>query len=180
MKISKQGTIGLVIDIQDKIYPAMDAKEAFLKKSLMLIQGLQILNIPIITTQQYTKGLGETLAEIKNAIPEFSPLDKRDFSCCGDASVAEIFLSAGKKNIIICGVESHVCVQQTALDLKAADLNPIIIVDAVASRYESDKQLAMERFRYEGVMMASAESILFELTGSSLAPEFKDISKLVR
>lgn len=180
MRILKQETAGLIIDIQERIFPAMNEKETFLKKSLMLIRGLQILNIPIVATQQYTKGLGETLEEVKNAISGFEYFEKRDFSCCGDASAAEKFAAMGKNNIVVCGIESHVCVLQTALDLKAAGLNPIVVVDAVSSRFESDKQLAIERFRFEGIMMVSAESILFELVGSSLDSAFKEISKLVK
>lgn len=180
MRILKEETAGLIIDIQERLFPAMHEKEAFLKKSLMLIRGLQILNIPTITTQQYTKGLGETLEEVKSAIPAFDFLEKRDFSCCGDASAGEKFAAMEKKNIVICGIESHVCVLQTALDLQAAGFNPIVVIDAVSSRFESDKQLVIERFRFENIMMASVESILFELVGSSQSSAFREISKLVK
>ena len=180
MRITKEKTIGLVIDIQEKLFPVMWEKEVLLKSCTTLIQGLAELKLPIITTQQYTKGLGETLPEIKASIPDFTFIEKRDFSCCDEQNVTIKLTELKAKNIIICGIESHVCVLQTAIDLKAAGFNPIVVMDCVSSRSESNKEMAKERFRYEGIMMTTYESILFELTRSAGAPEFRAISKLVK
>jgi len=180
MRITKENTTALVVDIQERLFPVMWKKENLLKNCKMLLSGLAELNIPTMVTQQYTKGLGETLPEIKAAIPGFKYIEKRDFSCCDEPAVIEKLKETGAKNIILCGIESHVCVLQTAIDLKDTGLNPVVVMDCVSSRTSENMELAKERFRFEGVMMTSAESLLFELTRSSGAPEFKAISKLVK
>lgn len=180
MRITKENTIGLVIDIQERLFPAMWENEMLLKNTLKLIQGLSELKLPLLITQQYTKGLGETILEIKSVIPEFSFIEKRDFSCCDEPAVMEKLKEVGAKNIIICGIESHVCVLQTAVDLKDAGFIPIVVMDCVSSRSKENLELAKERFRFEEILMVSYESILFEFTRSSLDPAFRAISKLVK
>ena len=180
MRITKENTIGLVIDIQERLFPVMWENEVFLNNCKILIRGLAELKLPLVTTQQYTKGLGETLSEIKSVINDFSFIEKRDFSCCDEPVFSEKLKELGVKNIIICGIESHVCVLQTAVDLKCLGLNPVVVMDCVSSRTKGNIELAKERFRHEEIMMASYESILFELTRSSGAEEFRAISKLVK
>ncbi len=180
MRITKENTVGLVIDIQERLLAAMNEKETLLKNCETLVQGLSELQVPLLVSQQYTKGLGETLPEIKAAIPDFSYFEKKDFSCWDVPEINEELKKAEAKNIIICGIESHVCVLQTAVDLKAAGLNPIVVLDCVSSRTAENIELAKERFRFEGIMMTSYESILFELTRSAGASEFRAISKLVK
>ncbi len=180
MRITKENTIGLVIDIQEKLFPAMFEKETLLKNTLILVRGLNELQLPIAVTQQYTKGLGETVSEIQSAIPDFSYIEKRDFSCCDEPVLSAKLSELKAKNIIICGIESHVCVLQTAVDLKDSGFNPIVVMDCVSSRTSENLDFAKERFRFEGILMTSYESILFELARSSASPEFKAISKLVK
>lgn len=180
MRINRENTVGLVVDIQERLVPAMAENETLINNCKILIEGLSTLNIPLLVTQQYTKGLGETVSEISTVIPNFNPLEKRDFSCCDETSVREQLKLNGAHNIIICGIESHVCVLQTAIDLKEAGYNPVVVMDCVSSRSLDNVDLAAERFRYEGIMMTSYESILFELTRSSAAEEFRAISKLVK
>ncbi|WP_346858622.1 hydrolase [uncultured Draconibacterium sp.] len=180
MRITKENTVGLIIDMQERLFPVMNEKEALLKSCQTLVEGLGTLSIPLVVSQQYTKGLGETLPEIKELIPDFEYIEKKDFSCWDTPEIADKLNELEAKNIIICGIESHVCVLQTAVDLKAAGLNPIVVMDCVSSRSEVNKEMAKERFRAEGIMMTSYESILFELTRSAGAPEFRAISKLVK
>ncbi len=180
MRIEKEHTASLVIDIQERLFPAMAEKDEFLRNSLILIKGLRVLGIPLVVTQQYTRGLGETLPEIRNAIPGFTFLEKRDFSCCDEPSVMAKLASLQSRQVILFGIESHVCVLQTALDLKDRGMTPIVVADAITSRSPSSIDLAKERFRHEGIMMTSVESLLFELTRSSAAPEFKEISRLLK
>jgi nicotinamidase-related amidase len=180
MRITKENTIGLIVDIQERLFPAMCDKELLLKNMLILIKGLNELKIPLLVTQQYTNGLGGTIPEIKAEIPDFSFIEKRDFSCWDEPTFLGNLNNSGAKNIIICGIESHVCVLQTAVDLKEAGLNPIVVMDCVSSRTKENIELAKERFRFEGIMMVSYESILFELTRSSGDPAFRAISKLVK
>lgn len=180
MRITKENTVALIIDIQERLVPAMFEKDVLIKNCSILIRGLLVSAIPMTVTQQYTKGLGDTVDEIKAVIPDFSYIEKRDFSCCDEPSVIERLESLNKKNIVICGIESHVCVLQTAVDLKAAGFNPVVVMDCVSSRTPQSIEMAKERFRHEGIMMTSYESILFELTRSSASPEFKAISALVK
>lgn len=180
MRILKEQTIGLVIDIQERLVPVMEESEQLIENCQKLIQGLQILSVPLLTTQQYTKGLGETVEEIKSVITDFKSIEKKDFSCLDEPVVAEKLALSGAINVIICGIEAHVCVLQTAIDLKESGYNPVVVFDCVSSRSFDNVDLAAERFRHEGILMTSLESILFELTRSANAPEFKEISKLVK
>jgi len=180
MRITKESTTELMMDIQERLFPAMYEKETLLRNCQILIQGLTKIKIPLLVTQQYTKGLGETVSEIKSVISDFSFVEKRNFSCCDEPVAMQKLNETGTKNIIICGIESHVCVLQTAVDLKEAGFNPIVVMDCVSSRSRENIEMARERFRYEEIMMTSCESILFELTRSSAATEFKAVSKLVK
>ncbi|HZH72686.1 MAG TPA: isochorismatase family protein [Mariniphaga sp.] len=180
MRITRQNTVGLIVDFQERLFPVMWEKDQLLRNCQLLINGLVQLNLPLVVTQQYTRGLGETLDEIKSIIPDFNYIEKREFSCCDEPQVVAKLREYGARNILICGIESHVCVLQTAIDLKENGFNPIVVLDTVSSRNKNSIEIAKERFRYEQIMMTSAESILFELTRTSAAPEFKAISNLVK
>lgn len=180
MRITRENTTGLVIDIQDRLFPVMWEKEKFLKNCQILIQGMNELGIPMVVTQQYTKGLGETVEGIKSVLPDFQSIEKREFSCCDEPAVNLKLAELQTKNVIICGIESHVCVLQTAIDLKEAGYHPVVVMDCVSSRSPESIELVKERFRFEGIMMTSVESILFELTRSSAVPEFRAVSKLIK
>lgn len=180
MRILRQDTAALVVDIQERLFPAMWEKETLLKNCTVLLKGLSQLNVPLIVTQQYTKGLGNTVEEIKQATGRFEHIEKRDFSCCDEPSVIEKLESLQANNIIICGIESHVCVLQTAIDLKEKGYNPVVVMDCVSSRNAASIDIARERFRFEGIMMTSAEAILFELTRTSVSPDFRAISAIVK
>jgi nicotinamidase-related amidase len=180
MRITRENTTGLIIDIQERLFPAMNNKETLLKNAKVLVKGLQVLGISTVFTQQYTRGLGKTLDEISSLVPGFTYFEKSNFSSF-DVPEYQLFLEQNScENVIIAGIESHVCVLQTAVDLKHAGYNPIVVMDCTDSRTEANKQLAMERFRSEGILMTSYESILFELTASAKAPEFKTISNLIK
>ena len=180
MRIVKKGTVGLVIDVQERLFPVMVEKEKLLGNCLILTKGLKGLGAPLVVTQQYTKGLGHTIKELSEELNQITPIEKRGFSCCEEPVFLKKLKELDAKNIIICGIESHICVLQTAIGLKESGFNPVVVMDCVSSRKKEDIELAKERFRFEKIMMTSYESILFELTRSSSAPEFKTISKLVR
>ena len=180
MRIIKENTTALFIDFQERLYPAMYEKETLLRNTKILVEGLKVLGIPMAFTQQYTKGLGETLEEIKSLITDFSPIEKTDFSCLGAEEYTAFLQLHNSKTIILCGIEAHVCVMQTAVDLKEAGFNPIVITDCITSRSALSKENAIDRFRYENIMTATYESILFELTRSAKDEAFRAISKLVK
>jgi len=180
MRIEKGNCTGLIIDIQERLVPVMFQKDKIISNSCRLILGLQELDVPLIVTQQYSKGLGETIPEISTLVSHFNPIEKTSFSCYDEPKFVEVLTNFEVKNVIICGIESHVCVLQTAIDLKTAGYNPIVIFDCISSRAKSNLKLAIERFRFEGIMISSFESILFELTRGANDPAFKAISKLVK
>jgi nicotinamidase-related amidase len=180
MRINKENTVAVVVDIQEKLLPHIENNDKITKNSLTLIKGLRVLGIPVIATQQYTKGLGNTIDSISEAVGNFSYIEKTSFSCYREPSFIKVLNRLGKRNVILLGVETHVCVMQTALDLHANNFNPVIITDATGSRKAEDKKVAIWRMRDEGCTMATTESILFELCLKAGTDEFKEISKLVK
>lgn len=180
MRIERENCMGLIIDIQERLFPVMDGKENLLANCTRLIEGLRILGIPMSVTQQYSKGLGNTVNEIGALFPEFTPIEKNTFSCMDEPLFAVHLSNSGKTNVLICGIESHVCVLQTAVDLKENGYHPIVIADCISSRNPEEKQIALNRFLLEGIRISTTESILFELTRYSGTAEFKAISKIVK
>lgn len=180
MRILNENTALLVIDLQGKLFPHMQEKEALLRNCIRLIEGLQMLGVPVIVTQQYTKGLGMTVAQVMDRLPEFSYIEKISFSCCDEPLVMEKLQSLNRKNIIICGIEAHVCVLQTCIDLVANGFVPVVAEDCVSSRNLNDKKIAIERIKQEGGIITTMESILFELTRKAGSDLFKKISGIVK
>jgi nicotinamidase-related amidase len=180
MRILQEETAAVVVDIQERLLPHIYQWEQILQNCLKLIDGLQILSIPFVVTQQYTKGLGPTEPSIVNKITQFSYLEKNTFSCYEEPVFKEKLSASGRKNVILLGIESHVCVLQTCLDLIDAGYITIVVEDCVSSRRHSDKVTAIERMRQEGARITTLESILFELTRCSGTETFKSISKLVK
>jgi nicotinamidase-related amidase len=180
LRLKKQDTASVIIDVQEKLFPLIHEHEQIAKNMSILIQGLKVLEVPILVTQQYTKGLGGTIKQISDAIGDYSHIEKMAFSCCGDEGFMNQFKKLNKKNVILAGIEAHVCVLQTALDLLDAGYRPIVIEDCVSSRFPVNKQVAIERMRLSGAVISTFESILFELTEVSGTDLFKSIVKLVK
>ena len=180
MRILKENCLGLVIDLQEKLFPVMADKERLLVQCQRLLQGLGHLAIPVLVTQQYSKGLGETLPELQSLFTTFEVIEKGSFSCLDEPIFASQLVNSGKNVVLICGIESHVCVLQTAIDLQEKGYTPVVLADCVSSRNPEEKEIALQRFATEGIRISSVESILFELTRSSAAAEFRAISKLIK
>jgi nicotinamidase-related amidase len=180
MRIQQEKGIGLAIDIQDRLLPHIHQHEAMLERIGILLKGLQILGIPVLITEQYPKGLGPTNEAVRQKLKPFNPIEKMAFSCCGEDRFMRAVEEAGKRVVIICGIETHVCVLQTALDLIQEGYMPVIISDCVSSRRPLDKETALERMRQEGAIISTSESILFELVNVAGTDTFKQISKLVK
>lgn len=179
-RLKRNETAAVVIDVQERLFPLIHEHELLAKNMSILIQGLKVLGIPILVTQQYTKGLGGTIAQINEAIGDYKHIEKMAFSCCGDEGFMGELKKHNKKNVILMGIESHVCVLQTALDLIAENFQPVIIEDCVSSRKPNDKRIAVKRIKQAGAIVSTYESILFELTELSGTDLFKSIVKLVK
>jgi len=180
MRIERNLSAGLVIDIQEKLYPHMDQKEELLRRTSILLEGLSVLQIPLVITEQYPKGLGPTLEPISLLLHEEPVLEKIAFSCCGDAALADKLKSLERLTIIICGIEAHVCVLQTVVDLVEQGYRAVVVEDCISSRNPADLRVAVERMRSEGAVITTCESVLFELARVAGTDEFKAISRLVK
>ena len=168
----------LVIDVQEKLIPKIHAADAVVRNIAFLIDAAQQVNMPVQATEQYPKGLGATIPELAQRLPQRP--DKVAFSCCAVPVVVENFRRAARPNIVLAGIETHVCVQQTALDLLAQGFHVYVPVDAVGSRYTIDHDMALRRLERAGAVLTTAESCVFEWVGSAGHPQFKAISRLVQ
>jgi nicotinamidase-related amidase len=180
MRIKREESIAVVVDIQERLLPHISEGDILLSNSLKLIDGLKVLAVPFIITQQYTRGLGPTHPDISARFPGIGHVEKISFSCCGEPSFTEKLKNAGKKNVILLGIETHVCVLQTCLDLLESGYIPVVVQDCVSSRKASDRATAFERMRKEGAIITTYESLLFELTVSAGTDTFKAVSAIVK
>jgi len=180
MRLLKKDTIGLVIDVQERLLPHMSGHNDLMKNMEILLGGMKLLDIPVLLTEQYRKGLGETVQGVRQHLETFDPMEKMTFSCCDDNPFALALETHAKMNVVICGIETHVCVMQTTIDLLEKGYQSVVIEDCTSSRKTQDKAIAIERMRQEGAIISSYESLLFELARISGTPEFKAISKLVK
>ncbi len=169
----------MVIDVQERLIPVIHEHEVVVKNVKILMEGALALGMDTIITEQYPKGLGHTIPELEAdaGIPVFP---KNHFSCLLDSEVGQYVRPRNKKNLILCGVESHICVLKTALDAAAQGYTVHVVSDAVSSRTPENKQAALERLRQSGVYVVSTEMILFMLIDCAGTAEFKAISKLIK
>jgi len=180
MRILREDSIALIIDIQEKLFPHIYDNQQIAKNTRILIQGLKALEIPIIVTEQYTQGLGPTIEPINLALGDYRVNEKMSFSCCDDAQISEELALKSKYKVIIAGIEAHVCVLQTAIDLIRNGYTPVVVEDCISSRTENNKKFAVKRMSQEGAIITTYESILFELCRYSGNDIFKAISKMVK
>lgn len=180
MRIDPDTTTGLIVDLQERLVPHMVDHEQLVQRCTLLIKGLSILSIPMLSTEQYPAGLGKTVAAVGSLLGSSPAIEKRSFSCCDEPSVPAQLKSTERTTVLVAGIESHVCVLQTAIDLQTSGFDPVIIADAVSSRREYDRKIALERMAREGCRISTVESILFELLRNARHPCFKEISRLVK
>lgn len=170
----------VLIDVQERLFPHIHGKDTLLPKIQTLIQGLHVLGVPRVTTQQYTQGLGPTIAALATHIADTECIEKRSFSCCDEPRFMLKLHEWQRQFVLIAGIEAHVCVLQTVVDLKEMGFSPVVVADAVSSRYPFDKQIALDRMKKEGALITTVESVLLELCRSSESDTFKRISTLIK
>jgi nicotinamidase-related amidase len=203
-KLNPEEALLIVVDIQEKIIPAMHHKLELLSDCETLIKGCRILGAPVIFTQQYSKGLGATIPVIadaatttidsatenvasagENPIEDFQPVsfsfvEKTSFSIVDEPDFRRELKKYDRRDLILCGVEAHVCVLQSVLDLLDDGFRVFVAANATSSRKPIDQQTALDRMGQAGAVISTVEALLFELLGNAKAPKFKEISKLVR
>ena len=171
----------LLIDVQDRLMPAMHQAERVADNCVVLLKTAATLDLPIIITEQYPKGLGPTIPELEHEGAMI--FEKLSFSAMRDDAIRAHFKSmedSGFKHVVIAGIEAHVCVLQTALDLKKAGFEVFVVADAVASRSARSVELALARLSTNGVQVLNVEMAVFELAGKAGTPEFKALSALIK
>jgi nicotinamidase-related amidase len=176
--MSPADTALLVIDVQDKLMVKIPRADMLVRNIAFLIDAARLVGVPVQATEQYPRGLGSTVAELARRLPERP--DKVAFSCCAVPGLAEGFRQAGRPKVVLAGIESHVCVQQTALDLLAQDFRVYLPVDAVTSRYAVDHDYALRRLEKAGAILTTSETCVFEWLGGANHPAFKDVSRLIQ
>ncbi len=180
MLIDRQNSMLLVIDMQERLLPAMAEPERALRGCVNLLTAARRFNLPVVASEQYPKGLGPTVPEVAALVPGDGPMAKVHFSCLGDDAIRASLDAAGVDQVMIGGVECHVCVQMTALGLRQAGKSVFVVADAVSSRRRDSVDLALDRMRGAGVEVVDSEMVLFEWLGQAGTEDFKFISKLVR
>lgn len=168
----------LVVDVQEKLMTKIPGAAGLVRDIAFLIDAARLLDMPVRATEQYPKGLGPTVPELARRLPERP--DKTAFSCCAVPSIVETFRRAARPKIVLAGIEAHVCVLHTALDLLALGFRVYVAADAVASRYPIDREFALRRLEQAGAILTTAETCIFEWLGGASHPRFKAVSALVQ
>lgn len=175
MLIDRKASSLLLVDIQEKLLKAMSAPQATLENAAWLTRVAQRLGVPVAATEQYPRGLGPTQSDLRTLLPDAAVADKLAFSCVA-ARCLDALPGAGARQVIVCGIEAHVCVLQTALELRWQGREVFVVADCVDSRRAADKELALARLRQHGVEIVSREMVVFEWLRAAGTEEFKAIS----
>lgn len=182
LRIKRDDLLMVAIDYQERLMPVMNEVDKLRDKISRLTRGLGILKIPAIATEQYPKGLGETenKEEFKEALGDVTFIEKDSFSAFGAAEFEPVVKATGKNTILLCGIETHICVQQTAMDFLDRGYRVVLVVDCCSSRSREDKEVALRRMEAMGVELVTVETVLFEMIGGNKDPEFRGISKIIK
>ena len=170
----------LVVDMQERLVPAMEPRRPFVATAAKLLEAARALEIPFLASEQYPKGLGRTASEPSGLVPEAHRYEKMEFSCYANDAIRRALLAVKRPQIVLAGIEAHVCVLQTALDLAAAGHAVFVVTDATASRRPESREAAFRRMEAKGVTPVTLEMVLFEWLRSAADPEFRALSKLIR
>lgn len=178
--LSTDRTIAVFVDFQEKLVPAMRNPEGLIANNVKLAKCLKRLDVPMIATTQYSKGLGNTVAALDKAMGKHDTVEKETFSCFGERKFEEKFIGVNHSKIILAGIEAHICLQQTALDFLARGYQVYVVKDCCQSRNKEDYKTAMELLASRGCTVTTWESVVYEIMGSSRHPGFKAVSKIVK
>ncbi len=179
-ELNKEDTVLLIVDIQEKLAAVMQEREAVVRNTLHLIELAKMLGMPVMLTEQYPKGLGPTVAEIRDALPAYRPIEKLSFDCCGQSSFLEDLKKHGKRTVLLAGMETHICVLQTCIGLLKGGMEVHVVRDAVCSRTKGNWKTGIEFMRDAGAVVTGTETALFQLLKVAGTEEFKKISQRIK
>jgi len=177
--MEKDDTALVVIDMQEKFLPVIPDIKEVISNAEKVIKAFKILKMPIMTTEQYPKGLGKTVESISNLI-KIKPIEKVSFSCFGEEKFLKSIRKLNIKNLVLMGVESHVCVLNTAIDAIKRGYIVYVVVDATSSRKKVDYETSLKRMIQENIYLTTTETLFFQLLKKAGTPEFKEISKIIK
>lgn len=178
--LTVENTTLVMIDFQERLFPVMHEKEKLLRNVVKLARGAVVLEVPVIVTEQYPKGLGPTLPEIKEVLPGIRPIEKACFSCCDEESFDKSLEALGHRQVLVAGIEAHICVYQTAMALLRAGYQVQVVGDTVSSRDPENKMVSLSSLGAAGVAITTVEMALFELLRVGRGDKFKQISEIVK
>lgn len=178
--LDREDTVLLIIDVQERLVPAIWEKDRVLKNCGHLIELAKMIKVPVLVTEQYPKGLGKTVYELQSALPEYKPIEKTAFNCCGELAFLAQLGSTNRKKIVVTGMETHVCVLQTVTSLLNEGFTPHVVKDAVSSRTEANWNTGLEFLRDAGAVVSCTETVLFQLLKVAGTEEFKKISQRIK
>ena len=178
--LAKENTAFVIVDMQEKLLPYVIDKEKVVENVQMLIKFADIMSIPIILTEHYPKGLGKTVPEVSEVLKNYAPITKVIFSCCSAKGFLPRLKELGAKRIMIAGIESHICVEQTTLDVMRAGFDVHVIADAISSRTMENKNIGIEKMRQFNAVISSTEMAMYEIMERADTKEFKEVLKLVK
>jgi len=178
--LASTNAILLVIDVQEAFRKYIPDFNELTKGIVTLVEGAKLLDVPVVVTEQYSKGLGHTVEEIAGVLQSHETFEKNCFSCCGSESFMNYLGKSGRRQIIVAGIEAHVCVNQTVHDLIAHDYQVHLVVDAISSRYAGNKKIGVKKMLSAGAVPSTVEMALFEMLVNSGTDAFKAVQKLVK
>lgn len=178
--ISSEDATLLVVDIQDRLAVVMEEKDDVVKNTGHLVELAKLFDIPVIVTEQYPKGLGPTVHEVKEILPVYAPIEKTSFDCCGAEDFLDVVRNVNRKKIIVAGMETHVCVLQTVLSLIKEGYEIHLASDAICSRDARNKRIALDMMASAGAVVSCTETILFQVLRKAGTDEFKTMVKLIK
>jgi nicotinamidase-related amidase len=178
--IDRYETALLIVDVQEKLAAVMNMKDTVTDNCLHLIELSKLIRLPVLVTEQYPKGLGSTVEKIKKALPDCQPLEKLHFSCCDQPSFSDEIRRLNRKNILLTGMETHICILQTCIGLLRDGHNVHLVKDAVCSRTKENWRTACEFMRDAGAVITCTEAVIFQLLKVAGTEEFRVISKRIK
>ena len=185
MLLSPEESCLLVVDVQERLLPAMSSPDNLVNSISLLLKAADLLDVPVLASEQYPKGLGPTVPVLNEWLDLQSTIEKIEFSCAANAVIRDRVVGLGRRQLVICGIEAHVCVLQTAIGfqtdgLPAAEGQVFVVADAVDSRDPANRTLALQRIRQDGVQVVATEMVVFEWLGQAGTPAFKELSNLLK
>ena len=183
MTLPREGTTLVIVDVQERLFPAMDAdhREEVMRNIKILATTARCLHLPVVATEQYPKGLGHTLPELLQTLgPDVQPVAKVNFSCWAVEGVRTRLKATGTRSVLLAGIEAHVCVLMSAFDLLGSGIAVHVAADAVTSRTQANWRLGTEQLRQAGAVVSATETLVFQLLGQADTDDFREIARLIR